>query len=279
DVVNSFREGRTDRRIDVTTNDELGQLGESFNEMADTIAESIEDLERTDRLRRDLIANVSHDLRSPLAAIQGYLETIMIKHDDLTEEERSKYMEIVLKNTRSLSSLIEELFELSKLDAQQVEPEFEPISVADLVQDVMIQFKPVADKAGVGLDIDMPGRVGLVKADIALVERAISNLIDNAIRYTPSGGDVRIITTENPDAVTVEVVDNGTGIPAEDLPHIFERFYRVEKSRSKDRGRGGLGLAIAKKIIELHGTTLRVSSVVDQGTTFTFSLPKAPQTV
>ena len=107
--------------------------------------------------------------------------------------------------------------ELSKLDAQQIEPKFEQISVADLVQDVMIQFKPAADKAGVGLEIDMPGRVGLVKADIALVERAISNLIDNAIRYTQAGGEVRIVTTESADAVTVEVADNGTGIPAETL--------------------------------------------------------------
>lgn len=274
EVVKSFEQGETDERVAVTSNDEIGQLGASFNEMADTVVESIEDLRRTDRLRRDLIANVSHDLRSPLATIQGYLETIMIKDETLSDEERQEYMEIVLKNTRSLNSLVGELFELSKLDAQQVEPKFESISIADLVQDLAMQFRPVAEKAGVTFEVEMPDPVGLVKADIALVERAISNLIDNAIRYTPEGGKVKIVTSDDGAAVTVEVVDTGIGIPDEDLPHIFERFYRVEKSRSKDPGRGGLGLAITKKILDLHGSTLDVSSIMNHGTTFSFSLPK-----
>jgi signal transduction histidine kinase len=274
DVVKSFEQGEIEERVNVTSNDEIGQLGASFNEMADTVVESIDELRRTDRLRRELIANVSHDLRSPLATIQGYLETIMIKDETLSDEERQAYMEIVLKNTRSLNALVGELFELSKLDAQQVEPKFESISVADLVQDLAMHFRPVADKAGVKFEVEMPERIALVKADIALVERAISNLIDNAIRYTPEGGEVKISTSDDTTAVTVEVVDTGIGIPDEDLPHIFERFYRVEKSRSRDPGRGGLGLAIAKKILDLHGSNLDVRSILNHGTTFSFSLPK-----
>lgn len=275
EVVQSFEQGKVDRRIEVSSDDEIGQLAASFNDMADTVVESIEDLKRTDQLRRELIANVSHDLRSPLATIQGYIETIIMKEDSLSEAERRKYMEIALKHTRSLNALVGELFELSKLDAHQVEPKFEAISVADLVHDLVMQFNPVADKAGINLEIEMPERIGMVKADIALVERAISNLIDNAIRYTPEGGKVRIVTTETDDAVAVEIEDTGVGIPADDLPHIFERFYRVEKSRSKDPGRGGLGLAIAKKIFDLHGSTLDVRSILNQGTTFSFSLQKA----
>jgi two-component system OmpR family sensor kinase len=273
-VVTAFERGDIEQRVRDKKRDELGQLGASFDQMADTVVESIEDLRRTDKLRRELIANVSHDLRSPLATIQGYLETITIKHDDLSDEEREQYMSIVLKNTRSLNQLVGQLFELSKLDAQQVEPKPEPLSVSDLAQDLVMHFKPAAEKANVNLEIDVPDRVGLIEADIALVERAISNLIDNAIRHTPSAGVVRMVVEDETSAVVVKVVDNGTGIPPEDLPHIFERFYRVEKSRSKDSGRGGLGLAIAKKIIELHGATLDVTSILNQGTTFSFSLPK-----
>jgi signal transduction histidine kinase len=241
--------------------------------MADTIEASVEDLRRTDRLRRELIANVSHDLRSPLAAMQGYLETIMMKHDDLAPDERERYLEIVLRNARSLSTLVGELFELSMLDAHQIEPQREAFSMAELVQDLVMQFTPMAEELNVTLDAELPDHLARVYADIALVERAISNLIDNALRYTPPGGTVRIVPSNEGDAVSVSVIDTGYGIPPEDLPHIFERFYRVEKSRAPDKGGTGLGLAITKKILELHGSTLNVQSIVDRGTTFSFNLP------
>ncbi|MFQ5568309.1 MAG: sensor histidine kinase [Rhodothermales bacterium] len=273
EVVGAFEQGQLDRRIGITSSDELGQLAASFNQMADTIVANMEDLKRTDRLRRDLIANVSHDLRSPLAAVQGYLETIMIKNDTLSPEKRQEYMDIVLKNTRSLNTLVGELFELSKLDAQQVEPQFEAFSMAELVQDLVMQFQPRAEQLDVSLEADLPKRLSPVYADIGLVERAVSNLIENALRYTPAGGGVRIQPAEEGEAVSVRVIDTGYGIPAEDLPHIFERFYRVEKSRARDKGGTGLGLAIAKKILELHGSTLSVRSVRDKGTTFSFALP------
>lgn len=273
EVVGAFARGQFDRRIEPTSDDEIGQLAASFNQMADTIEANVEELRRTDRLRRELIANVSHDLRSPLAVMQGYLETIMMKTETLDTEERQRYMDIVYKNTRSLNTLVGELFELSKLDAHQVEPACEAFSLAELVQDLVMQYEAKADEYDVRLEADLPDRLSLVYADIGLVERAISNLIDNAIRYTPPGGSVRVIPTNEGDAVSVRVVDTGYGIPAEDLPHIFERFYRVEKSRSRDKGGTGLGLAIARKIMELHGTTLDVKSALNQGTTFSFSLP------
>ncbi|MCH8960385.1 MAG: HAMP domain-containing histidine kinase, partial [Bacteroidetes bacterium] len=212
EVVGAFEKGQLDRRIEVKSSDEIGQLAASFNQMADTIVANVEDLKRTDQLRRELIANVSHDLRSPLAAMQGYLETIIMKNDTLSPDERLQYMDTVLKNTRSLNTLVGELFELSKLDAQQVEPEFEAFSIAELVQDVVMQFQPKAAQLNLTLKADLPERLSLVYADIGLVERAISNLIDNALRYTPAGGHVRIVPSDEGDAVSVQVIDTGYGI-------------------------------------------------------------------
>jgi signal transduction histidine kinase len=273
EVVHAFEQGNYDRRVDRPSSDEVGHLAVSFNQMADTIVASMDEIKRSDQLRRELIANVSHDLRSPLASIQGYLETILIKDDTLRPEERRQYMETVLKNTHRLSTLVGELFDLSKLDARQVEPDFEAFSIAELVQDLVLQYRPRAEEAGVHLEAVLPDHLALVYADIGLVERAISNLIDNALRYTPADGLVRIVPSNEGDAVSVRVTDTGCGIPPEDLPHIFERFYRVEKSRARDRGGAGLGLAITQKILELHGSTLAVQSKVDKGTTFSFALP------
>ena len=274
-AVRAFERGKFDQRVAVRSSDEIGQLGTSFNQMADTIVRNMDELKRVDQLRRELIANVSHDLRSPLASIQGYLETILIKDESLTSGERQKYLEIGLKNTRKLNTLVNDLFELSKLDARQIEPQFEPFSLAELAQDVVMQFKPHAEQAGVHLEAELPERLSMAYGDIALVERALSNLIDNAVRHTPTGGTVRIVPTDQRENLDVRVVDTGCGISEKDLPHIFERFYRVEKSRAPEKNEGsGLGLAIARKILELHGSSLAVQSTLNQGTTFSFLLPK-----
>ena len=275
-VVKAFEDGDLEQRIETRSEDELGQLGTSFNQMADTIVSDMEKLKNADKLRRELIANISHDLRSPLASIQGYLETILMKQDDLSAEERQRYLSVGLKNTKRLNSLVGALFELSKLDAKQIEPHFERFSIAELVQDVVMQFKPLAEKSGISLQAELAmGPFPMVYADIALVERAISNLIDNAIRHTPKGGQVSIMPTNGETSyVSVAVKDTGKGISKQDVSRIFDRFYRVEKSRTPSGGGGaGLGLAIAKRIFELHGSTLSVQSALNQGTTFKFMLP------
>jgi signal transduction histidine kinase len=218
---------------------------------------------------------VSHDLRSPLASIQGYLETLYIKDDALDPDERRRYVETALKNARRLNQLVSELFELSKLESQQVEPSPEPFLAAELVQDVVVQYQTQAEKQDVELEATLPDRHVRVEADIGLVERVLSNLIDNAIHYTPSGGRVEVGVENKIDGVRLRVTDNGPGIPEDDLPHIFERFYRVDKSRDRSSGGAGLGLAIAYKIVELHGETLAVESTVGEGTTFYFRLPAA----
>lgn len=274
DTVQSFERGRLGARIVDTSNDELGQLARSFDQMSDTLVSNMDALKRADQLRRELIANVSHDLRSPLASIQGYLETLTIKGNTLKPAQQEQYIHTALRNTQTLNSLVGQLFELSKLDARQIEPEREAFSIAELAQDLVLQFKPKAEAAHITLEALTPDRLSLVYADIGLVERAVCNLIDNAIRHTPPGGTVRIETSKEGDEIGVRVVDTGQGIPEADLPHIFERFYRVDKSRTKNKAAGaGLGLAIAKKIIELHGKTLEVQSQLGRGTTFQFTLP------
>jgi len=221
-----------------------------------------------------LIANVSHDLRSPLASIQGYLETIQFKEEEktLSNEDRSKYYNIVLRNTKKLGNLIAELFELSKLDAKNVQPDLEPVSIAELAQDVAMQFQPQANAKKIIVQAKLPEEpLKMVNADIALMERAISNLVDNAIKNTPEGGMVNLNLANDGDRVIVKITDTGIGISDEQIARIFDRFYQVDGSRSPGNG-AGLGLSIAQKILDLHGAKLSVHSALNQGTTFSFSL-------
>lgn len=275
-VVGAFESGKLSERIEVESDDELGRLAYAFNSMAAQIESQVEELQRTDRLRRELVANVSHDLRSPVASIQGYLETLQLKTDALTPERRHRYLEVALAQTQRLGRLITQLFELSKLDAHQVQPQFEAFPIAELIQDVVMKYEPEAESKGVMLRAHLPHDVPPVRADIGLVERVLSNLLDNALRYTPEGGTVDVRPILDGSTICVEVRDTGVGIPSEVVPYVFERFVRGDASRSRQSGDGGgLGLAIAKRIIELHGGKIGVESQEGAGTTFRFALPTA----
>ncbi len=272
ETVKSFEQGQLDKRVSITSKDEIGVLGSSFNQMADTLVANMEEIKQIDKLRRELVANVSHDLRSPLASIQGYLETILDKEPEIAPEERSKYYQIVLRNTKKLGKLIEELFELSKFDAQDVQPEMEPVSMAELAQDLVVQFKPIAEQKGIEIEAVIPKEpVELVYADIALMERAISNLIDNALKHTPEGGKVSIIYSNDNGNVSFTISDTGKGIAEENIQRIFDRFYQEDPSRTVGSG-AGLGLSIAQKILELHGASLDVQSGLGKGTSVSFVL-------
>jgi signal transduction histidine kinase len=268
--VNNFAKGKHASRIDMNSDDEIGQLADAFNKMADTIEANIEEIKNNDRLRRDLIANISHDLRSPLASIQGYLETIMMKEKKLSEEERQHYLQTVYKNILRLNKLVYELLELSKLDAGQIKPKPEPFSIAELTQDVVLKFKPQADKHRINIHSDLPSALPMVQADIGMIERALSNLLENALSYTPEEGNVTIELQCEKEKVFVKVHDSGQGIDQKDIPFIFDRFYRADKSRSSEGT--GLGLAITKKIMEAHNCNILVQSELNKGTTFTFDL-------
>jgi signal transduction histidine kinase len=273
DAVRGFEKGDLARRVTVQGRDELGALGRSFNEMASTIAADVEKIRLSERVRRDLIGNISHDLRSPLASIQGYLETMVLKDPQLSPEERRTFLQVSLRNTAHLQRLVEELLELAKLDARQVQLRPEPLQIAELAQDVALKLAPEAQGAGVSLTVEPAGDLPLVRADVGMIERVLTNLIENALRFTPSGGSVRAILDAAPQAVRVTVSDTGAGITPEDLPHIFERFYRADKSRDRTRGGAGLGLAIARQIVELHGSSLDVQSRPGEGARFSFLLP------
>ena len=272
-TVTGFERGQLNERIDVQGNDELAELSTCFNRMADTIVDNMKEIQKTDQLRRELVANISHDLRSPIASIQGYLETIQMKGESITKEELNDYFNTVLKNTQWLKRLIDDLFELSKLDAEQVSPNLENISMAELVQDLVQQFRPIAEKKGVELEAGFPETPSaLIEADIGLMNRALTNLIDNAIDHTPSGGKVSVKTNRRGKEMVLEITDTGTGIPVEDIPRIFDRFYQVDKSRTNNNG-AGLGLAIAQKILRLHGAKVIVNSAENEGTTFEVAIP------
>lgn len=273
-VVRRFEQGDYDERVAEMADDEVGQLAVSFNGMADTIVANLEELKRNDRLRRELVANVSHDLRSPLASIQGYLETVLMKQDELSPDEQARYLDIALRNANRLSALVAELFDLSKFDAQQIEPVREAFSMAELVQDVIAQFQRRAEEQETSLTATFPADLPMVDADIGLIERVISNLIDNALRHTPAGGRVVVAPTLEADRIVVRVSDTGSGIADRDRPRIFERFYRADEARSAQSVPGaGLGLAIAQQILALHGGTISVESEPGHGATFAFDLP------
>ncbi len=228
-------------------------------------------------LRRELIANVSHDLRSPLASLRGYLETLLIKEKSLTAGERRSYLEIAARQAEHLQTLISELFDLAKLDFQGYQINPEPVHLGELAQDVMQKFRLAAQKKRVTLSTDIQPEVGYVRADIALIERTLENLLENALAHTEPDGRIRLAVLPHDGRVTVEVSDTGSGIPAADLPHIFERFYRVDKARTRDSSGSGLGLAIVKRIVELHNSEIRVQSSPAEGTTFWFALPATEQ--
>jgi two-component system, OmpR family, sensor kinase len=255
--------------------DEIDELGQIFSDMRDRIHHQIQQLTATDQLRRELIANVSHDLRTPLTSLQGYLETLSLKEGTLSPQEQRTYLGIARAHSEQLGKLIAELFELTKLNSQEMRPHLEPFAINELVQDVVQKITLVAEKKRVRLEAQSPMDLPFVSGDIGLIERVLENLIENAIRYTPEGGGVKVALSVANDTVMAQVTDTGCGIPPEDLPHIFDRYYRVGHAQQERSTGAGLGLAITKRILELHGSTVEVKSVVSQGTTFSFHLPVA----
>ncbi|MEJ2399365.1 MAG: ATP-binding protein, partial [Gammaproteobacteria bacterium] len=217
-----------------------------------------------------------HDLRTPLASLQGYLETLALKAEQLSEEEKQRYINIAYQHSERLRKLISELFELSTLENQDARLHFEPFSMSELIQDVSQKFQLHAQEKNLVLTTHIPAQPAFVSADIGLIQRVLENLIENAIKYTPAGGQIGISLVHGNNGVATSISDTGQGIPESDLPHIFERFYRVDKHRDEDGT--GLGLAIAKRIIQLHTSSIDVASRPDSGTTFSFRLPSADLT-
>ena len=269
-----FQHGDFAARAPKVRDDELGRLSEAFNQMAETISENTKELKRKDQLRRELIANISHDLRGPVTSTLTHLEAILGK--SLSEAERLEYLGIIQENALSQNRLVEDLFDLSVLEANEERMDKDFCSLQRIAKSVAATLSPLAEKKTQSLTLELPEDLPLVFADSRALQRVLSNLVSNAIRYTPVGGSVRVkasVENSQPGWISVAVSDSGIGIPSEELPFIFESFYRANKHRPEDPGGTGLGLAIVKRLLALHGSEPRVNSVVDQGTTFSFSLP------
>jgi signal transduction histidine kinase len=268
----SFQKGELDARVKDIKHGEMALLATTFNEMADTIQSNIKDLKSVDNLRKELIANISHDLRTPIASIRGFVETLIIKENELTKEQKSRYMEIVIKNTDKLKKLVDDLFELSKLEAKQHPVQYEAIQMAEIIQDIADKYRIIAQDKGVSLNTVYSKDLPLVYADIALIDRALQNIIDNAIAHCEKGDVVTLELTREDNKVKITISDTGIGIAEQELPHIFER-YRKGKFLKENKDGSGLGLAIVKRIMDLHNISIGVNSVLNQGTAFFFSLP------
>ncbi len=253
--------------------DEIGRLRNAVAGMARKIEDQLATLTETDRLRRDLVSNISHDLRTPVASLQGYVDTLIIRDDKLDDEERRRYLATVRKHTRRLSQLIEDLFELSKLETDSFAPSFEPFPLAELLQDLSQEFALDAEKRGITIEVNAASKSATVVADIGLMQRVLENLLRNALAYTPAGGRISIDVAEKPDGVAVAVSDTGCGIADTELPRIFDRFYRAQNGAASQVGSTGLGLAIVKRILDLHGSRITVTSKPNEGTRFEFDLP------
>jgi signal transduction histidine kinase len=266
--------------------DEVAALREATRAMQQRIAEQLQHLQANDRLRRELVSNISHDLHTPLASAQGYVETVLLGGEQLDAAAREQHLRTAMRQLKRLHRRIADLFELSKLDAGQVAPRLEPFRLGELLQDVVQDGQLAARERGVRLGLAASTEAqalaqAFVRADIGLIERVLQNLVDNALRHTPRGGAVTLaIERDGPGALRVAVVDTGSGIAREHLPHIFERYWRADDAPdlSSATGHGasaGLGLAIVKRILDLHGSAVRVVSEPQRGTRFEFSLPQA----
>jgi signal transduction histidine kinase len=278
-VMDAFR--KSDFSVSIETEiprgggDEIDTLTDTFESMSDRIAQQVRTLKQTDELRRELVANVSHDLRTPLASLTGYIETLQLKEGRLTDEERDQYLAVARRQSGRLTTLVEELFELARLESRDMEPELEPFPLPELIQDVVQGFRLEAEQKEITLDLERPEDVPLVSADIGLIQRALQNLVGNALKHTDPGGRVSVFIEPHLDKVAVRIEDTGCGIPDEDLEQIFDRFYQARNHGEKQSTAGGLGLAIVKRILELHGSGVEAASTVGEGTVFTFSLETA----
>src|SRR6266581_1769290 len=278
-AMDAFRAGGFARRVALPASDygadELDRLCVAFEEMSDRITTQLDELAQVDARRRELLANVSHDLRTPMASMQGYLEVLLLKGEALSAEERRNYLEVAFRHCEHLSRLVSDLFELTKLEARETRPQLESFPLAELAQDVAQKLDLRARQREQRITCRFGAETARVRADVGMIERLLENLIENAMRYTPPGGEIALAITPGASRVEMSVQDTGSGIPADELDSIFDRYYRGNRNDPAQSANTGLGLAIARRIVELHGGSIRVASALGAGTTFRFDLPLA----
>jgi two-component system, OmpR family, phosphate regulon sensor histidine kinase PhoR len=274
DSVATVREGNLNTRVEVTTNDEIGMVATAVNEMIERLNGHIAQLKKLEQVRSEFLGNVSHELRTPLFALQGFIETLLDGAIDDPTVNRD-FLEKAHAHTMRLNALLKDLIDISRIESGEMRMSFRYFALGDLLKSVVDGMHPVAEARNITLkaepDALLPRQV---MGDKDRLMQALTNLIDNAIKYNSPGGSVTLAVREEEERVWVDVVDTGVGMAAEHLPRIFERFYRVDKERSREAGGTGLGLAIVKHIVEAHGGKVEVKSRPGKGSTFSFSLKK-----
>jgi signal transduction histidine kinase len=273
-TAKAIQEGNLMVQTPVLGSDELAALAQTFNQMANRLREADQKQRQLDELRRDLIAWAGHDLQTPLASMRAIVEALAdgVVDDPATIQ---RYLRTAQRNIQDLSLLIDDLFQIAQLDAGGMRLNLELASISDLVSDTLESFSELATQQGIKLEGTVTAGVDTITMDVQRIGRVLNNLIRNAFQHTPAGGSVMVQVQPLSDGIQVEVSDTGEGIPAEDLPYIFDRFYRSEKSRSRSTGGAGLGLAIVKGIVEAHGGTIKVESSPGKGSRFRFNLPSS----
>jgi signal transduction histidine kinase len=245
---------------------EIAELSGTFNYMTGRVQENI-------GLQRDFVANVSHELRTPLTSIEGFSQALL---DEvvLDDAQRSHYLEIINAECRRAARILRDLLALSRLDAGEVSLHPAPLEIPAFLDEVRGRFAAPAAEKGVELTVDAPSSLPLIQVDRDRLEQILINLVDNALKFTDTGGRISVAARpDSPGRVAFEVKDTGAGIPPEDLPHIFDRFFRVERSRAQQFGGSGLGLSICKLLVETMGGSIGAQSILGSGTSFTVNLP------
>jgi signal transduction histidine kinase len=272
EATEKIAEGNLDFTVKYAKNDEIGRFCQTFNAMKDRLKDSLEKQQQEENSRKELVASISHDLRTPITSIKGYVEGLQvgIAKDEATFKQ---YLAIISNKAEALDRLIEDLFLFSRMDLRRMEMNYRILDSAELLESI---FKPLElefSREPVSLEIKRPIVSETVKADAERITQVINNLVNNSRKFSTNDGRIQIFTIKEENMIWIYIRDNGMGIAEEDIPHIFERFYRSEKSRSRNYGGTGLGLAICKYIVEEHGGNIEVESRVGTGTTFRFSIP------
>lgn len=267
EITSSIADGKFDERIEIKSEDELSVLAASINHMTKRLSE-------LEKMRRNFVANVSHELRSPLTSIQGYIDAL-IQGKGKEKQDEKNYLQILQKETHRLSRLVNDLLEISRFDSQTVQFSLNDFPLRSVIDRAISSLRVQSSAKNLTITTNLPSNLPFCYGDEDRIEQVVYNLLDNAIRYSSEGGEVIIFATTFDDEVSVFVTDFGQGIPSQDLPFIWDRFYRVDKSRSRNEGGTGLGLAIVKEIIDKHGGLVMVESTLGKGSKFSFTLKQS----
>lgn len=249
---------------------EIINLHNNFSSLETKIHKQLTQIKSTEQLRREMLSHISHDLKTPLASLKGYLETWLIQY---SEAAGSDFIQVAQRNANQLQRLVEQIIELAQLDSNTVSLYQEPVAVAELAQDVLSKFQLQAQQKNITLSVEPKDPSLQAIADIAKLERVLTNLVDNALRHCKSGDSIKIQLQPKDEQLIISIADSGVGIPKEDVDHIFDAHFRAKNTVNGQQGNSGLGLAIVAKLLSLHHAKISVSSVLSQGTTFSFSLP------